>query len=127
MLKLFTQNPRTSISTIKSLIDDGTIRTWAYNKLSNGNTRLDWQGGGNNWPNLDKNVYFESEINIEDKNKKFILFVLHTKKGHQLNEADYAQMHSELTGMLFTHVYANIRASIVFKAEKDAYKADVID
>lgn len=127
MLKLFTQFPNKSISTIKSLIDDGTIRTWAYSKLSNGNTRLDWIGGRNNWQNLDEKVYFELELDVEDKDNKLILFLLHTKKGHYLNEPEYAQMHSELTGMLFTHVYANIRASIVFKAEKDAYKADVID
>lgn len=127
MLKLLTQKPITSITTIQSLIDDGTIRTWKYSKLSNGNTRFDWIGGGNNWPNLDKNVYFESEINKEDKDNKFILFLLHTKKCHQLNEAEYSQMHSELLGMLYTHIYINIRVGIVYKAERDDYKADVID
>ena len=112
---------------MKSLIDDGTIRTWQHHNMSNGNTRFDWTGGRNNWPNLDENVYFEAIVHTEDKDNKYILFVLHTRNGHNLNEAEYAQMHSELTGMLFTHVYSNIGVCGVFKAKDEERKADVID
>lgn len=127
MLKMLTQFPNASIRRIKSLIDNGTIRTWSHNSLTNGNTRLDWIGGRNNWPNLDVRVYFEIVVNNEDEENNFLLFKLHTRRNHQLNEAEYAQMHSELLGMLFTHLSSNIRVCGVQNAVDKNHKVDVID
>jgi hypothetical protein len=125
MLIIYVKEPINSLNAIKSLIKDKTIKTWECHNLQNGNTRFDWIGGGNNWPNLDKNVYFEAVVNIVEK--EYIRFNLHTKQGHKLNEAEYAQMHSELTGMLFSHLSAKIEVCGIKPSKDKTYNVDIID
>ena len=104
MLLIRTESPKTSIRSIKRKIDEGKIDTWAYKEISSDITRLDWTGGQNNWPNLDKRVYFTVRANSEVFPKKHMLFELRTAKGHILLKSDYARMHGELSHMLFSHI-----------------------
>lgn len=128
MLQIVISTSQKPVSTIRKMIAQREIDTWAGCKMSNGHDRLCWTGGQqNNWEALDETVYFEARSIARDSDTNYIKFYLHTQKGHYLSEADYAQMHSELMYMLLAHIYDMIMSCEVMKSINAKYKADIID
>lgn len=127
MLVIRTERPKASIKSIKRKIDEGKIDTWTYKELSSDVTRLDWTGGQDNWPNLDKRVYFTVRANSDLLEDRHMLFKLHTAKRHVLLKSDYARMHGELSYMLFSHITSNIIWCMTNPADIEEYNADIVD
>lgn len=129
MLVLFTNNkPSDFLISIRQMIREKNITTWTFSALSSRGYRYDWTGGNkNNWKNLTKDVYFTASVNSENYEDDHITFKLHTKRGHFLEDADYAVMHSELLQMLFAHLYKDIALCLTAPAKRKMHKADVLD
>ena len=81
-----------------------------------------------NWKNLTDDVYFTAESNTNEFDEAHVSFKLHTKRGHCLEKADYAVMHSELLQMLFAHLSStDIITCATHPAKRNGHKADIID
>ena len=127
MLILVTQKPAALLSAIIAAIDNNEIDTWNYKKLSGDIVRFDWTGGVNNWPNLDKRVFFTATIQHPEETDNYLQFELHTKKGHCLDDSDYARMHAELSYMLLSHFAKCYRICDIMPARKPRHIADILD
>lgn len=127
MLIVKTPKPTAMRSAITTAIDNTEIDTWSYVKLPNSVVRFDWEGGVNNWPNLDEQVYFTATVHYPKDEENYLQFALHTKRGHCLEDSDYARMHSELMYMLLSHIAQTYTECITLPADKPHHKVDIID
>lgn len=127
MFIFVTHKPAALCGAIIEAIDNNTIDTWSYKKLPNSIVRFDWTGGANNWPNLDKRVYFTATAHHPQETDNYLQFELHTKRGHCLGDSDYARMHAELSYMLLSHFAEENKKCRILPAAKSRHRVDIID
>lgn len=127
MFVIVTQKPMAMRNAITAAIDNNEIDTWSYRKLPNNIIRFDWTGGVNDWPNLDKRVYFTATTHYPKETDNYLQFMLHTKRGHHLEDSDYARMHTELSYMLLSHFADEYEICHILPAKKPYHHADIID